>query len=153
MRRPTATWLGWAVLGLSLGGCSIEGTRQRGDECLQDRECVSPLRCEVTTDGRSLCVSATRLDAGPPVDLGAPPVDAGPAPVDAPDVPDVPAAPDVSMGIDVRPPVDVPVAVDVPVDVRVDAGQVMVVDVGVVDASVDASGDVQRADAGDDGAV
>jgi hypothetical protein len=163
MRRPTATWLGWAVLGLSLGGCSIEGTRQRGDECLQDRECVSPLRCEVTTDGRSLCVSATRLDAGPPVDLGAPPVDSGPAPVDAgpgpvdapdvPVVPDVPAVPDVSMSIDVRPVVDVPVAVDVPVDVRVDAGQVMVVDVGVVDASVDASGDVQRADAGDDGAV
>ena len=29
----------------------------------------------------------------------------------------------------------------------------LVVDVGVVDASVDASGDVQRADAGDDGAV
>ena len=61
MRRPTATWLGWAVLGLSLGGCSIEGTRQRGDECLQDRECVSPLR------GRPVAVQGTligRADAG-----------------------------------------------------------------------------------------
>ena len=47
-----ATWLGGAVLGVTLVGCTIEGTRQRGDECLQDRECVSPLRCEVTPDGR-----------------------------------------------------------------------------------------------------
>ena len=95
MRRPTGTWLGCAVLGVALVGCSIEGTRQRGDECLQDRECVSPLRCEVTPDGRSLCVAPTRLDAGSP------------------------------MTLDVRPPTDNPVVVDVPLDVPVDAGAML----------------------------
>ncbi|MDB4930360.1 MAG: hypothetical protein JWM10_2844, partial [Myxococcaceae bacterium] len=66
------TWAGRAVLAaVLLGGCTIEGTRQRGDECLQDRECVSPLRCEVTPDGRSLCVTPVRLDAGAPFDAGA----------------------------------------------------------------------------------
>lgn len=95
-----ATWLGGAVLGLTLGGCSIEGTRQRGDECLQDRECVSPLRCEVTPDGRSLCVYPTRLDAGVPTDVGA--ADAGVAPVgmDVTAPSDAAAAPDVPDAID-----------------------------------------------------
>jgi hypothetical protein len=142
-----ATWLRGAVLGVTLLGCSIEGTRQRGDECLQDRECVSPLRCEVTPDGRSLCVTPTRLDAGSPVDAGA--ADAGPAPVDAPDVPapmDVPVIPDVPMAMDVRPAVDVP---DVPpvVDVMVDSGTTL--DAGVPDARPDAAADADRSDAAD----
>lgn len=142
-----ATWLRGAVLGVTLGGCSIEGTRQRGDECLQDRECVSPLRCEVTPDGRSLCVTPTRLDGGSPVDAGA--ADTGPAPVDVPDVPataDVPATPDVPVAMDVRPAVDAP---DVPlvVDAMVDSGATL--DAGVADARSDAAADVDRSDAGD----
>jgi len=151
MRRPTGTWLGCAVLGVALGGCSIEGTRQRGDECLQDRECVSPLRCEVTPDGRSLCVAPTRLDAGSPVDAGAP-ADAGPAPTDTPDVPvtpDVPATPDVPVTLDVRPPTDNPVVIDVPLDVPVDSGAML--DGGAADARADGAADADRPDAGDPG--
>ena len=101
-----ATWLGGAVLGVTLVGCTIEGTRQRGDECLQDRECVSPLRCEVTPDGRSLCVSPTRLDAGAPIDTGA--ADTGAATVDAPGGPDVAPTPDAAAAPDVPDAVDGP---------------------------------------------
>lgn len=96
MGRPIVAWLAGAVLGVCLAGCSIEGTRQRGDECLQDRECVAPLRCEVTPDGRSLCVTPTRLDAGPPVDAGA-------APADVPMVPDLPASMDLPADVGAAP--------------------------------------------------
>lgn len=126
MHNTSAKMLGWAALCLLAGGCSIEGTRQRGDECLQDRECVSPLRCEVTTNGTSRCVTPTRLDAGPPVDVVAVTPDAGAPPVDMPAAPDIPAAPDVPPVVDMPPPpVDVPPVVDVPASV----------DSGVVDAA------------------
>ncbi len=109
MHNTSAKVLGWAALCLLVSGCSIEGTRQRGDECLQDRECVAPLRCEVTTNGTSRCVTPTRLDAGPPVDVGAVAADAGTPPVD------MPAAPDVSPAVDVQPPpVDIAPVIDVP---------------------------------------
>lgn len=137
MRRTRATWaVGAALMGALLGGCSIEGTRQRGDECLQDRECVAPLRCEVTPDGRSLCVTPVRLDAGPPVDAGAATPDAPAAP-DAPatpDAPDAPPIPDVAAANDVR--------ADAPIDAPIDAG---------VAASDLGSADADRPD-GDDGA-
>ena len=114
MHNTSAKVLGWAALCLLAGGCSIEGTRQRGDECLQDRECVSPLRCEVTTNGTSRCVTPTRLDAGPPVYVVVAAPDAGTAPVDMPPAPDVPPAVDVPPApVDVPPVVDVPVTVDV----------------------------------------
>lgn len=152
--------MGGAVLGLAVGGCTIEGTRQRGDECLQHRECVPPLRCEVTTSGLSLCVAPTRLDAGPrdapapdtgPGDSSA--ADAGPGdatpgeagagdagPGDAgrgdagPAPMDVPAAPDVPPAQDARPLVDAPMTLDVSVaDVGVDAGPTGA-DLGAADA-------------------
>lgn len=99
--RNTSSRPGWVLLCLVAVGCSIEGTRQRGDECLQDRECVAPLRCEVTPTGSSRCVTPTRLDAGPPVDVvvvvdaGTPPVDAGTPPVDVPPSVDTPSPVDV----------------------------------------------------------
>ena len=141
-----ATWLGCAVLGLCAAGCSIEGTRQRGDECLQDRECVSPLRCEVTTDGRSLCVTPTRLDAGtaPAVDAGA--ADAGTPPVDAPKAVDVQSPPDVSMAVDLGGGPDV-MDVPAPTDVPVDVGAVLI-DGGVADARADVTA-ADRPDVGD----
>lgn len=74
-------------------GCSIEGTRQLGDTCLMQRECASPLRCEVTSDGNARCVTPTRLDVvlpdvsavedTGPADMG--PVDTGPADTGPPD--------------------------------------------------------------------
>jgi len=117
MHNTSAKVLGWAALCLLAGGCSIEGTRQRGDECLQDRECVAPLRCEVTTNGTSRCVTPTRLDAGPPVDVVTAAPDAGTLPVDMPPAPDVPPAVDVP-----PPPVDIGAAL---------------VDSGAADAGVD----------------
>lgn len=111
MRITSATGLRLAALCLLAGGCSIEGTRQRGDECLQDRECVAPLRCEITTNGTSRCVTPTRLDAGPPVDVVVA-VDAGPPPVDMP-----PA--DMPPPVDVPPPVDAGSPAD---DAAADAG-------------------------------
>lgn len=48
---------------LVLGACSIEGARQIGDTCLSDRECASPLRCELTATGSMRCVSPVSVDA------------------------------------------------------------------------------------------
>lgn len=84
---------------LALPACTIEHTRQLGDECLQTRECAEPLRCEVTTEGVSRCVAPVRI--GPFPDASAPPPDAAPdvtaAPPDAPTPPpDAPAPMDVA---------------------------------------------------------
>lgn len=74
------------LLILALGGCSVEGARQVGDTCLSDRECVAPLRCELTPAGAQRCVIPARVDASvPPTDV----VDVSPAP-DLVDVPMVP---------------------------------------------------------------
>ncbi|MBL8604461.1 MAG: hypothetical protein JNK72_21220 [Myxococcales bacterium] len=77
---------GWSVwplvfLGVAIAGCSIEATRQRGDECLMQRECVSGLVCVLTSEGVSRCETPVRLDASVadtgPADTG--PADTGPA--------------------------------------------------------------------------
>jgi hypothetical protein len=74
------------LLLLALGGCSVEGARQVGDTCLNDRECAPPLRCELTAGGSQRCVAPVRIDAA---------------------VPDVPAAPDLPPVTDVQRPDDV----------------------------------------------
>lgn len=72
----------------------MEGARQAGDTCLNDRECASPLRCELTPAGAMRCVQPVRVDAAvadiPATDV----VDAPPAP-DLPPTPDLPPASDL----------------------------------------------------------
>ncbi len=81
-------------LGFALGGCSVEGSQALGEPCLMTRECVAPLRCEVTAEGVSRCAAPVRLDAAAwavdavadtgPTDTG--PTDTGPtdtSPADA----------------------------------------------------------------------
>ncbi len=50
------------ALGLALAGCTIERTRQLGDDCLMDRECASGLRCQSSLDGTLRCTSPARFD-------------------------------------------------------------------------------------------
>lgn len=69
-------------LGFALGGCSVEGSQALGEPCLMTRECVAPLRCEVTAEGVSRCAAPVRLDAAvwavdAATDAG--PADTGPA--------------------------------------------------------------------------
>ena len=70
------------MMALLAAGCSIEGARRAGDLCLNDRECASPLRCELGPSGSSRCVvpvrvdasladTPTAVDAGEPVDRAA----------------------------------------------------------------------------------
>jgi hypothetical protein len=116
MRLHTVVTL---ALGLALAGCTIERTRQLGDDCLMDRECASGLRCQTSVDGTSRCIAPVRFDvplipgtdATPeaaaetspppppdvtPADVTAPPPDAQPPrDVSAPDVSDA-ATPDVT---------------------------------------------------------
>lgn len=68
-----------------LAGCTVEGARQAGDTCLNDRECAAPLRCELTPAGSQRCVQPVRIDA---------------AVADVPAVPDVPPASDVQLPTD-----------------------------------------------------
>lgn len=51
------------MMALLAAGCSIEGARRAGDLCLNDRECASPLRCELGPTGSSRCVVPVRVDA------------------------------------------------------------------------------------------
>lgn len=111
MATPTLRLTALAAL---LAGCTIEGSRQAGDPCLMARECASPLRCEVTSEGVSRCVPPVRLDLPPP-DAAAP--DAA-APDAAPDLAPMDAPPDVA------PPMDAPREVtpaDVPREPTLDA--------------------------------
>ena len=69
-------WVFTALAGLMclLPGCSIEGTRQRNEACLQTRECAAGLICSPDTssgDNRLRCTDS--LDGTLPV------VDASPA--------------------------------------------------------------------------
>lgn len=50
-----------------------------GDTCLSDRECASPLRCELTPTGSMRCVRPSRVDAALEdlVALDATPVESG----------------------------------------------------------------------------
>lgn len=124
--------LGCALAGLS---CSIERSRQAGENCLQDRECAQGLRCELATTGGYQCVAPVRVDANVPpvVDSGTPitdaSVDTGSGDTSARDVmntpEDVPSDRGESPG-------------DVPRDVPRDG-------VSVADASID--GDVLESDA------
>ena len=82
------------LLILALGACSVEGARQAGDTCLNDRECASPLRCELTAAGAMRCVQPARVDAAVPDVPATDVVDVPPAP-DVPDVP--PSAPDAEI--------------------------------------------------------
>ena len=84
-------WLA-ATLGSVGVGCTVEASQQLGDECLMTRECVAPLRCELTAEGVSRCAAPVRFDAGGlvldtgPPDTGPPdagPPDAGPPETDA----------------------------------------------------------------------
>ena len=52
----------YLALGLALASCTIERTRQLGDDCLMDRECASGLRCQSTSDGTLRCVAPARFD-------------------------------------------------------------------------------------------
>ena len=63
-RTATPTLRLPALLAL-LAGCTIEGSRQAGDPCLMSRECASPLRCEVTSEGVARCVPPVRLELPP----------------------------------------------------------------------------------------
>lgn len=75
------------AVSIAVGGCSVEGSQALGEPCLMTRECVAPLRCEVTAEGVSRCAAPVRLDAAAwavdavadagPADTG--PADAGPA--------------------------------------------------------------------------
>jgi hypothetical protein len=63
-------WVFPALAGLSclLSGCSIEGTRQRNEACLQTRECTAGLICSPDTssgDNRLRCTDS--LDGTLPV--------------------------------------------------------------------------------------
>ncbi len=52
-----------ALVALALcAGCTIERTRQLGDDCLMDRECAAGLRCQISSDGTSRCVAPVRFD-------------------------------------------------------------------------------------------
>ena len=79
----------WILAVFALSACTVEGARQSGDTCLNDRECAAPLRCELTPSGSMRCVQPTRIDAS----VG--------------DVPDVPVIPDVPTAPDVQPEPDV----------------------------------------------
>ncbi len=71
-------WPFVALLSLVVGGCSVEGERQLGDECIRDRECATSLRCELSSSGVSRCAATVRLDASPgpaAVDTGRPGAD------------------------------------------------------------------------------
>ena len=124
--------LGCALAGLS---CTIERSRQAGENCLQDRECAQGLRCELATTGGYQCVTPVRVDANVPpvVDSGTPVTDAaqdtGAADTSARDVMNAPE--DVPMDRGEGP-------VDVPRDVPRDG-------VSVADASID--GDALESDA------
>lgn len=145
MRRHARAQIGWWLLLTGALGCSVEGSRQSGDDCLADRECVSPLRCVLGPAGISRCTAPVVLDV-PRVDVTAAVdvvdvavvadvVDAAQPPLDAVDV--VQPTPDV---VDVVRPdiVDVP---DVP---RADV--VDVPDVPDVPDAPDASKDVVDAE-------
>lgn len=71
----------WCIAILALAGCTVEGARQAGDTCLNDRECAASLRCELTPGGSQRCVQSVRVDASLP---DAPPATDQPAPADRP---------------------------------------------------------------------
>jgi hypothetical protein len=66
LRERAFGFVGGALLLCLAGaaaGCSVEGSQALGEECLMSRECVAPLRCEVTAEGVSRCAAPVRLDA------------------------------------------------------------------------------------------
>ncbi len=74
----------------ALSACTIEQTRQVGDDCLQDRECAAGLRCQLGSDGLSRCAVPVRFDVpltdatgDTPADVSAP--ETTPADVNAPE--------------------------------------------------------------------
>ena len=88
------------ALGLALAGCTIERTRQLGDDCLMDRECASGLRCQSSLDGTLRCTSPARFDVPliPGTDA-TPEASSETTPPPPPDVTDAPrdtATPDVT---------------------------------------------------------
>lgn len=85
----------------------MEGARQIGDTCLSDRECASPLRCELTATGSMRCVSPVSVDAAV--------AEAGAVDVVAAPNPDVPTAVDAVEAATSAPDVQ-------PVDDMIDAG-------------------------------
>ncbi|MBL8679235.1 MAG: hypothetical protein JNK05_08725 [Myxococcales bacterium] len=70
------------VASLWLTACSIEGTRQRNESCLQNRECASGLVCSPDTSSGDNRLRCTDPAGGtvPIVDGGRP--DSGVAPAD-----------------------------------------------------------------------
>ncbi len=88
VRRAAKRWA-VAIVALALGAtsaCSIEGSRQRNESCLQTRECTAGLVCAPDTssgDNRLRCTDT--LDGTIPIaDTATPPRDTAAPPTDAP---------------------------------------------------------------------
>lgn len=147
MRRLTLAQIRWLLLA-GVVGCSVEGSRQAGDDCLADRECVSPLRCVLGPAGVSRCAAPVSLDvprvdvtavvdapdatAADAVDAASPPADVVDAATPPPDVVDV-----------VTPPPDAPRADVVDVVDVVDVARADIVDVRDAGEATDAADDVE----------
>jgi hypothetical protein len=73
------------ILSVLSAGCSIEGSRQRNEPCLQSRECAPGLVCAPDTssgDNRLRCTDPVDgtvpvVDAPRPNDTGSAPADSG----------------------------------------------------------------------------